>query len=207
MILKAKHNIVVYGFFKWYAKHITKKEFQTTKIIGEITDKQLPILLIANHISWWDGFWAIFLNEQLFHRKLHFMMLEEQLRKHWLFNYSGGFSINKTSKSMLQTFSYTSELLADNNNLVLIFPQGEIQSLHNQNIKFEKGLERILKNQETEVQIIMMANMVDYFSNRKPSLFIHIKEYTKQAWDMQNIQQEYNEFYKHAVAQQLTFKN
>ncbi|MBV5284226.1 MAG: lysophospholipid acyltransferase family protein [Paludibacter sp.] len=205
MILKAKHNFIVYPFFKWYAGFLIRRHNSTVKIIGEFKDRSLPVLLISNHISWWDGFWAMYINQNVLHRKFHFMMLEEQLRKYWFFNFTGGFSVNKSTKSIVETLNYTSGLLTDKENMVLIFPQGEIQSLHNQSIQFERGLERILRNKENAVQVVFLVNLIDYFSNPKPGIYFHIREYTEGAFDLKSIQQHYTEFYADSVGKQMTF--
>lgn len=205
MILKAKHNFIIYPFFKWYAGFIIKRHNSTVKITGDFKDRNLPVLLISNHISWWDGFWAMYINQKVLHRKFHFMMLEEQLRKYWFFNFTGGFSVNKSTKSIVDTLNYTSGLLKDKENMVLIFPQGEIQSLHNQNLQFEKGVERILKNKENAVQVIFLVNLVDYFSNPKPGIYFHIREYVNGAFDLKSIQQNYTKFYAESVDKQMTF--
>jgi len=89
--------------------------------------------------------------------------------------------------------------------MVLIFPQGEIQSLHNQNILFEKGVERVLKNKENAVQVVFLANLVDYFSNPKPSIYFHIHEYMERDFHLQSIQENYNRFYAESVRKQMTF--
>ena len=205
MILRAKHNFFIYPFFKWYAGYIIKRHFGIVRIIGELKEKQLPVLLISNHISWWDGFWAMYINLNVLHRKFHFMMLEEQLRKYWFFNYTGGFSVNKKSKSIIETLNYTSELLNDNKNMVLVFPQGEIQSLHYHNIQFEKGLERILINKTNAVQVVFLVNLIDYFSNRKPGIYFHIQEYAGVGFDMKSIQESYNLFYAESAEKQKKF--
>jgi 1-acyl-sn-glycerol-3-phosphate acyltransferase len=130
------------------------------------------------------------------------MMLEEQLRKYWFFNYTGGFSVNRKSKSIVETLNYTTELLNNNKNLVLIFPQGEIQTMHNQVILFEKGLERVLKNKGNYIQIVFLVNLVDFFSNPKPGIYLYISEYTDSDFIIKNIENKYNEFYKQCVEMQ-----
>ena len=202
MILKAKHNFFVYPFFKRYAVWIIKRHFKEVRVIGDYTNNQRPLLLISNHISWWDGFWAMYLNVEIFRKKFHFMMLEEQLRKYWFFNYTGGFSVSKKSKSILETLNYTSDLLNDNRNMVLIFPQGEIQTMHNQKFEFEKGMDRILKNKENSIQIIFLANLVDYFSNPKPSIYLYLSEFNGNVISVESIQSKYNEFYNQCVEKQ-----
>jgi 1-acyl-sn-glycerol-3-phosphate acyltransferase len=203
MILKAKHHFILYPFFKSYSVFILKKNFNAIYIYGEFNDKNLPVLVIANHVSWWDGFWIEFLNRKVFNRNFYFMMLEEQLRKYWFFNYIGGYSVNKKSKSVIETIQYTAELLTNNKNLVLIFPQGEIQSLYSQTFKFEKGLDRIIKSNENKIHIIFAVNMVDYFSKPKPGLYIYYTEYIGAADNTEIIQEKYTDFYKLCVEKQM----
>lgn len=124
------------------------------------------------------------------------MMLETQLRKYWFFNYLGGFSVNKGAKSINETVSYTSELLSSPKNMVLIFPQGKIHSMHQQTFQFEKGIERILTNTKSNIQILFMANLVDYFSNSKPIVNSYIQEYEDFSNSKEDIQNNYNSFYQ-----------
>ena len=93
-ILRAKHNFFIYPFFQYYTKMMIKKKFESISIEGEFKDSGKPLMLIGNHISWWDGFWAMYINLKLFKRKFHFMMQEDQLLRYKFFNYTGGFSIN-----------------------------------------------------------------------------------------------------------------
>ena len=93
----------------------------------------------------------------------------------------------------------------DPKNMVLVFPQGEIQSLNNQNILFEKGLERILENKKNTVQVVFLVNLIDYFSHRKPGIYMHIQEYGEIALDLKSIQESYNLFYAQSVEKQRNF--
>ena len=202
MILKAKHNTIIYPFFKSYIRRKIKQNFKPIKIIGEVADKNLPVLLITNHNSWWDGLWVEYVNQQIFKRKFYFMMLEDQLRKFWFFNYTGGFSVRKNSKSIIETLDYTKQLLANKNNLVLIYPQGKIQSMHNTDFQFERGLEHILKKLQNPVQVIFMVSLVDYFSSDKPGLYLYIQEYAENEFKTENIQFAFSAFYQICIKKQ-----
>jgi 1-acyl-sn-glycerol-3-phosphate acyltransferase len=195
MILKAKHNSFIYNFFKLYSCWKINRVFSSICIIGEVKNKNLPILLIANHISWWDGFWAMHLNMKLFQRKFFFIMQEERLRKYWYFKYAGGFSVRKKSKTIIETLKYTAELLTDSKNMVLIFPQGRIQSMHNESFTFEKGMERILQYTGNKIQTVFLANFIDYFSDPKPNVYLYIKEYEDDIFNKETLQTEYSGFY------------
>lgn len=203
MILKAKHHPVIYPFFRMYTAFIIRRHFRYCRFHGEFSDRKLPVLLVANHFSWWDGFLALFFDMKVLRRKFHFMMLEEQLRRFWFFNYSGGYSVKKRSRSIIETLQYTNELLTDSNNMVLIFPQGEIRSAYHRDFVFGKGIEKILKNQGNPIQIIFLVNLVDYFSARKPGISMYHGSYTGQGTDTETIQQAYKDFYQECVASHI----
>jgi hypothetical protein len=132
------------------------------------------------------------------------MMLEEQIKKFRITNKVGGFSVRKGSRSIIETLKYTNELLSDKENLVLIFPQGEIQSVYNQEIRLEKGIEKILKDNTGKIQVLFIANLVDYFSEEKPGLFIYFKELITPGSSLEEIEKEYNEFYSGCVAENIS---
>jgi len=200
MILKASHHPLIYPFFQFYSWLKIKIHFHQVNISHDFRDKDLPILMISNHFSWWDGFWVVYLNLKLLHRKFFFMMLEEELRKHMYLNKSGGFSIKKSSRSIVESLCYTAELLNDKNNLVLMFPQGRIESLYQKKIIFEKGIEYVLKKATTIPQIVFLVNLVDYFSNQKPGLYMYLKEYSGTDFSTETLQKEFNLFYSECVA-------
>jgi 1-acyl-sn-glycerol-3-phosphate acyltransferase len=200
MIIKSKHHIFYYNWFRlYYAKWKVRRNFHEVTISGDFQEKNLPILLISNHVSWWDGIWAMYLNLVFFKRKFHFMMLEDQIKQFPVCNKVGGYSIKRGSRSMVESMQYTAELLADNRNMVLIFPQGDIQSIYNHTILFEKGLEHIMKKIGGRVQIIFMASLVDYYSNPKPGLFIYFREYCLSDTELTQIQHDYNAFYSQSI--------
>jgi hypothetical protein len=206
MIYKATHHFFLYPFFKRYAVWKIRRNFHDVYIKGEFHEKNLPVLLISNHLSWWDGFWAIYLNIRLFHRKFYFMMLEDQLKKHMFFNKTGGYSIKKGSKSIIETIDYTSSLLTDNKNIVLLFPQGEIQSLYTQPIRFEDGIGYVMKKITCDIQIIFLVTLIDFFSHPKPGLFLYFEEYQGSDFTTKTLQEEYNRFYVHCIPQNLRKK-
>lgn len=201
-MIKAKHHIVIYPLFKRLTGFLLKRNFKSIKIEGTFNDNGKPILVIANHISWWDGFWLMHLNLEILHRKFHFMMLEEQLRKHWYFQHTGAYSVKKNSRSILESLEYTSELLQYSQNMVFMFPQGKINSLYNNSIHFENGVQRLIEQSERNLQVIFVANLLDYFSDSKPNLFMYIKSYLAEDLKENSTETEYNRFYNKVLKHQ-----
>ena len=203
-MIKAKHHIVIYPIFKWLTGFLLKRNFNSITIDGEFIDKGKPILIIANHISWWDGFWMMYLNLKILHRKFHFMMLEQQLKKHWYFQYSGAYSVNKKSRSIIESLNYTEKLLQDSRNMVFMFPQGKINSLYNNPIQFESGVQRIIDHATDALQVIFVANLLDYFSDSKLNLCMYIKVFLAKDLKGNIVKAEYNRFYNQVLSQQKT---
>lgn len=198
-MIKAKHHTVIYPLFKWLTRFLIKRNFNSVSIDGRFFDNGNSVLVIANHISWWDGFWIEYLNQKILYRKCHFMMLEEQLKKHWYFNYTGGYSIKKKSRSIVDSINYSIELLKQPENLVLMFPQGQIHSLYHNKVTFEKGIERIVHNIAPDTQILFVANLIDYLSDSNPNLFIYLKTFLAKDFHQSNTEGEYNKFYEQVI--------
>ncbi len=198
-MIRAKHQPLVYGFFRWYARMKMKQHFNSVKIEGNVDVNNKAVLLIANHISWWDGFWCLYLSTGVFKKKYYFMMLEKELRKRWLFSYSGGFSVDHGSRSILESINYTAEILRNNQNMVLMFPQGKMHSLYNDEVKFQKGIEKIIEKTDVKPKLVFMVSMTEYFEHLKPDIYFHMKEYDNTDYSVAEIEKAYNSFYKSCI--------
>lgn len=159
--------------------------------------------MIANHFSWWDGFIAKYLNNFLFQRRFHIMMLEEQLRQRMFLNKAGAYSIKKNSRDVVETLNYTMELLKYPQNLVVMYPQGKFKSLYHYPIDFEKGVSLLLEKLNGQVQVVFLAALVDYFSHPKPTLTLGLTEYElKEGIALNDIETAYNDHLEDMINQQ-----
>lgn len=195
-MIKARHTFTGAMVSNLYSGSKMNRAFRETAYIGAWSENGLPILMLSNHFSWWDGFIQYRLNRTIFNRKLYIMMLEEQLRENMILNKCGCFSVKKNSRSIIETLNYCIDIVKERSNMLLIFPQGEIQSMHTEQIEFESGLRYLLKHIENDVNIIFNVNLVDYFSEKRPKLNIYFKvSLSTQFVDMQILEKEYNKFY------------
>ncbi|MFW5706793.1 MAG: lysophospholipid acyltransferase family protein [Bacteroidota bacterium] len=194
-MIEAKHSRWFNSLFDLYLYYAFKRHFSKIEIVGEVEDRGLPILIIANHISWWDGFWLKHLNKKLFRRQLFVMMLEEQLRKNMFLRKLGAFSIRKGSRDMGNSLAYAANILKDPSHVLFLFPQGEIQSQYEFPLKFQNGWGRILARQQSPIQIVMVAHLLDYLSANKPKLtqYIYSPEQTS-GFSCPDLEKTYNDF-------------
>lgn len=202
VMMKAKHHFIIYPLFRILTRVLIKSNFKNVYVIGDYTDNGRSVLVLANHISWWDGFWIIYLNLKRLHRKFHFMILEQQLRKHWYFQYTGGYSVCKNSRSIIESLDYSNEILMDDRNMLFMFPQGEIHSSYDEVFKFGAGARRIVSRCEDEVNVVFVANMYDYFSDSKPNLYTYIKSFKTKELKDADLEMSYNSFYTDCLREQ-----
>lgn len=192
-MIKARHTKPGVWFFNLYADFFLKRAFREINIFGENNIPDSSMLIISNHFSWWDGFIQLYLNNRVLHKKFHVMMLEYQLKKFMILNKAGAFSVKKNSRDIIQSLKYSEEILSDKKNLLLIFPQGEIQSLYTEYFKFEKGIEKLMKKEEA--CLIFNVNLIDYFSHKKPGLNIYYKVYpVNENIGIDTIEKAFNQF-------------
>lgn len=173
-MIKADHKKWAAFVFDIYLNRLLKKSFYDFRIINELPafDYSKSIIVTPNHFSWWDGFFIYWANKKLFSRKLYVLMLEEQLKRYWFFKKLGCYSIDlNDSRKMIVSLKYTMDLLLKPNNLVIIYPQGEIQAYDEKNIVLKEGLDFIAKKSAVDFHILPIAFKIHYTNERLPIVY------------------------------------
>jgi len=168
-------NKLVRWLFGLYISQSVKRNFYQINFNEIPVDRSRATLLLANHYSWWDGFICYHLNQLLFKKRLHVMVLEATVKQWPFMRHLGAFSINPQSKDMSRSLTYAAGLLDDPDNLLLIFPQGKLYSNFINDIRFEKGLGRIIAQSSGNFQYIMAASFTECFDHKKPSVSLYLK--------------------------------
>jgi len=203
-VIKPKHNSLYHKIFDVYFRYLIGRDFREVGIIGDFIPHNRSIFLLPNHFSWWDGFFTWELNRMHLHKKFYLMMLESELNKYKFFSKLGAFSIDSTSKGLLESLRYASNVLKQPGNLMVFFPQGKLYSQHHMALEFQKGIERIVANSHN-FRLLMCANLIDYYAYRKPSLNIYIQEFERLTdFDLMRFQITYNLFLKQSIHKQDT---
>lgn len=202
-MIKPQSNKIIHQFFSWYISRIIKSDFDRFEYNSIEIAEDRAVLLLANHFSWWDGFLLFHLNKIYIRKNFHVMILQDTAEKVKFLKYLGAFSIQKNAKSLMESLQYAGELLDQPENLVLIFPQGELYSSHSSTIQFEKGVSRIIAASKKQFQYIFAAVLTDYFDRRKPSVKIYLERWEAQEYNsLQVIKNAYNKHYERSIKQQ-----
>lgn len=195
-MIRANHTKTWFIISKFLPKYLIGFFFRNVRYKGHYEERNLPILLISNHFSWFDGFIQIPLNFKVFKRCFHFMMLERELSKNMFLTKVGASSISKGKRSSIESLDYAVEILQNKENLFLFFPQGKIESIYTKEFTFEKGLlSHILENMKNDYEVVFNMNLIDYGAHRRPEMTVYYETQTiNKNTNADDLEREYNRF-------------
>lgn len=195
-MIRAHHTWIGETVSGLFAGPLLDRAFREIRFVGDIEDEGKPVLMLANHFCWWDGFIQYRINRAFFRRKLHVMMLEEQLEKHPILAHCGCFSVRKNSRSMLESLEYCREIMRLPENMLLLFPQGELQSMHVNAPGFQSGIHYLRDRIANEYRIVLNVNLPDYGGEKRPYLNCYLRMLrSKEAGDKNALRTEWDRFY------------
>jgi hypothetical protein len=172
----ARHRPWAEALFSVYLTRLLRRHFHALRLLGETPSPPpgLPLLLVPNHGSWWDGLFLYELNRRLLGRRLHLMVLEEHVTRFGFFRRLGAFSIRPGSRDeVAASLAYAASVLADPANVLALFPQGRIHHPSERPLGFLRGVERILREHAAPVAILPLAMRCELCENQRPeALFL-----------------------------------
>jgi 1-acyl-sn-glycerol-3-phosphate acyltransferase len=177
-MLKANKSRLFETLFAVYNRNLFRRRFAALRVQGienlQNRKLDLPLVLYANHSSWWDGLVAFEIGRAA--RLDHFLMMEEkQLKQLFLFRRLGAFSVvRENPRESLRSINYAAEILKEKPNRALwIFPQGEILPSDARPLHFYQGLARIIEK-TGECVAAPVAMRYEFLSEFKPAAFAKI---------------------------------
>jgi hypothetical protein len=212
MIIKAKPlPIKVLELMAIIATRIFRRRFNKM-IINEAEIKPgHSYLLMCNHFSFLDGFLAIYLCLHGIHKKqplkgFYIMSLKKQMEKHWWLKYIGAFSIVPGSKSSEESLNYAAEVLSAPGNLLLFYPQGNLESLHIRQIEFKEGVSQIVPKVKGDCQQLWCSILIEYFESIKPSIYFNLLDCgTNHDFDFEALQKKVNMHHQKVIQSNVRF--
>ena len=195
-MIKDRPNNVV----KWLGANIIEpwilRHFASLKFNGELTVKQdRSCLMLMNHYSFNDSIILNRICRKILKKQLKAMVIEWQLKAFPILKYVGCFSVNKKSRTMIESLNYAAELLQDPSVMLGIYPQAGLFSMHLNRIHFESGLNYIFKRSDNiPFQVFFGVTLIDYLESFKPIARVYLTEYHGER-KADQMEEAYNLFY------------
>ena len=213
MIIKAKPlpRSILIGFAKFCA-WVFKWRFNKIKIYETEILKDHSYIIMCNHFSFWDGFWAGYivlksmLKQEPNLRSFYIMSLKKQILKNpWLTRF-GSFSVEPGSASVAESLAYAAEILSVPGNVFLFFPQAMLESNHVRQIEMRNGIAEIMKNVKGSCQLVWSSNLIEYFESLKPSVYCHMLNCgTNHEFNLEEFKAKVNQHHRAAIKKQIRY--
>ena len=133
---------------------------------GNLDEVKGPVVLVANHFSWWDGLWVmLYLRQSPW--QLAVPMLQHQLDKRPFLRWWGAMPLKK-GRSLPGQVAHCLDACSQPHQLLLLFPQGQIASMHAPELVFEKGL--LGKLLQQGASCVFLYQSVEYGHRPRPEV-------------------------------------
>lgn len=146
----------------------------------------VPILAVANHPSWWDGYLALLIG-RWYGLPRYLMMEEAQLRRYRFFAWAGCFSVERRDpREAGRSIAYAANILTANPSaLVWIFPQGAIAHADTRPITVHSGAAHVLRRATAAgatIGVLPVAWEYVFRGEQRPEAFIRVGELETVDW-------------------------
>lgn len=179
-MIKANPNPWFNRLFTTYLERLMRKHFSGFHIVNKfpILADDRAVLFTPNHFSWWDGFLIQKIQREFLPQKRFFiLMLVKQLKVYRFFNWMGAYGVEQESiSSVMQTVKYTRQLLSSPENLVIIYPQGEIRPYGIDKVVLQKGITKFAGGEASNSVVIPVAFKIQFDEDKKPAVYCSIGE-------------------------------
>ncbi|HTI14423.1 MAG TPA: lysophospholipid acyltransferase family protein [Dictyobacter sp.] len=157
-------------------RHFDRIFLRMPATLQEKTACGQPMIVCANHASWWDGYIAALIEHYL-DVDGYLMMEEAQLRRYRFFTWSGCFSVDRhDTRSALQSLHYAAHLLKERpGRMVWLFPQGVIKPNDHRPLHFYNGAAHLARLSAPSL-LYPLATRIEYQAEQHPDLFISMGE-------------------------------
>ena len=140
--------------------------------------RDIPLMVVANHVSWWDGFLLIELQRLLRPRApFHTIMLESELRRHPFLKRLGAIGIDpeRPSTILAAMREVTSRVEKQPDSMVFFFPQGRIWPSYRRPLGFRRGIE-VFCAAIGDVVVMPVAIHIEPLNRMAPQAFVRAGE-------------------------------
>ena len=170
-------------------------------------------ILMCNHFGFFDGFFAYYLCFRFIGKKqklkgIYTMSVKKQMEKNWWLKYGGSFSVDPGTRSVNESLDYAAALLNEPGNLLIFYPQGNLESMYVRYIEFKEGLYEIATRTSGNCQLIWCSVLMEYFESTKQSVYFNLLDCGDTSeFDFEQLKQKVNRHHLQSITKNIRFTN
>jgi len=182
-MLTARRSLWLERLFRLYNRNLLRRRFEGLRVAGlrHLRERaaDVPLVLYANHSSWWDGL-VIFEVGMSCALKQYAMMEERQLRVYGFFRRLGAFSVvREDGRGARRSIDYAAGLLSERAQgdaatpALWIFPQGDTRANDLRPLNLYRGAAHIALRLP-RVRLLPVALRYEHGNAFRPEIFVRI---------------------------------
>lgn len=179
------YSRVTRRFFDCYLKWNFKKHFsQLVSVdLSHLRLLKEPILFVANHVSWWDGFFLFELQRRIRPKgQIYTIALEKTCVENPILPRLGVLPLEpgrtNSVKNLLSTLKSLRQEVPEDELIISFFPQGKIGPSFLPDLEFERGIEAVLSCL-TPVQLVPIGIHIEPMIGKKPTAILSVGNVTR----------------------------
>jgi 1-acyl-sn-glycerol-3-phosphate acyltransferase len=164
--------------FEWFVLRMMRRDFAGVVLWGPryAVPQDVPVLFVANHVSWWDGFFLWRLQRMLYpERPIYSVMLAREFSRTFWFKWVGILPIEQgrtaSLRALLQRLAQLVRETSKDSFICSFFPQGVIKPSFARPLSFAEGLRGVAQAM-APVTIIPLGIHIEPLCDRRPHAFV-----------------------------------
>jgi 1-acyl-sn-glycerol-3-phosphate acyltransferase len=172
--------------FAVYNRNLLARRFEGLRVAGlrnlSERGRGMPLVLYANHSSWWDGLVAFEIGRACALDQ-YVMMEERQLARLRLFRRLGAFSVRREhAREARRSVEYAGDLLRETGRALWLFPQGTTLPNDVRPLKFYAGAAHIIRR-AGGAYVAPVAMRYEFLEEFRPEAFARVGSLERVAAD------------------------
>jgi 1-acyl-sn-glycerol-3-phosphate acyltransferase len=165
-------------WFRWIARRNFRREFHTVRVSGlrHLRGLDGPLLVYANHSSWWDPLMAFLVSGTLMRTRRHYAPMDaEALTRYKILSLLGVFPVAVSSARGAVRFLRTGEAILRGGGVLWVTPQGRFADARERPIVFKPGM-AALAARIPGCAVLPMAIEYVFWDERTPEALLQFGE-------------------------------
>jgi 1-acyl-sn-glycerol-3-phosphate acyltransferase len=170
-------SVVTLRVFRRVVRRYFRRHFRAVSVQGveRLAGESGPVIVYANHSSWWDPMVSVLLAECLLPERKHYAPMDaEALKRYPILRRLGIFPVEMSSARGAAQFLRTSQAILAAGGVLWITPQGRFADAREE-LRFKPGLSA-LAGRVPEVTLVPLAIEYTFWDERLPETLLRIGE-------------------------------
>ena len=174
----ARRSKRILGFFTRIFAYDLSRSFHAVRLLGPMPPTAGPLVIVANHPSWWDAALFTWLTATMFADKRSFVPIDaDMLRRYPFFARLGAFGVKAGSFSGASVFlAVARHVLSADDGLLFVNAEGRFRDVRARPLEIAPGLAHLAREAPAGVTFLPLAIEYAFWDERRPNLLLRFGE-------------------------------